>query len=92
MSRRVFLPLVLIVAFIPPIPAQEQTREQRIAQIEKQIADLQAQVAALKQTPEAPPGLPADWTKALSWRRAWRRKFSPWLTICRHCRTPPPAP
>ena len=55
--------------------AEEKTREQQIADLEKQIQDLTKKLSELKSQPPTPPpdappqpALPADWVKALTWR------------------------
>jgi photosystem II stability/assembly factor-like uncharacterized protein len=54
-------------------PAEEKTREQQIADLEKQIQELTKKLAELKNqptppSPTAPVGLPGDWVNALKWR------------------------
>ncbi|MFO0842242.1 MAG: hypothetical protein U0797_07560 [Gemmataceae bacterium] len=64
------------LALTSPASGQDNNgyREEEIAAIEKQIADLTRKLEALKKAPapKAPsspvPSLPADWTKALAWR------------------------
>jgi photosystem II stability/assembly factor-like uncharacterized protein len=82
LHRRLGLPALFCLAagllLTPPAPpparAEEKTREQQIADLEKQIQELQQKLEELKKAP-APPAppkadglLPADWTKALNWR------------------------
>ena len=70
--------LVLGLVLTPSAaPADEKTREQQIADIEKQIQDLTKKLNDLKALPPTPPptppapakpALPEDWTAALKWR------------------------
>ena len=80
MSHRLLVAALLLAGLgltllRPPASAKEPTREEQVSQLEKQIAELQARLVDLKKAPapvpkstEVLPSLPADWTKALSWR------------------------
>jgi photosystem II stability/assembly factor-like uncharacterized protein len=62
----------LLLAPVAPSRAEDKPRDQQIADLEKQIQELQKKLDELKKQPTTPPqpqgAVPADWTKALSWR------------------------
>ncbi len=63
--------LGLSLPFAPPAArAEEKSRDQQIADLEKQIQDLTKKLTELKAQPPTPtkPALPADWVGALKWR------------------------
>ncbi len=64
------LGLLLLLALPTPAPAEDKTRDQQIAEIEKQIAELAKKVNDLKTQPgvQPPAEAPTDWVKALHWR------------------------
>jgi photosystem II stability/assembly factor-like uncharacterized protein len=62
-----------LLATPPAARAEEKTREQQIADLEKQIQELTKKLNDLKNLPPTQPppaqvGLPADWVGALKWR------------------------
>src|SRR5688572_1655280 len=64
--------LLASLATIDTVPAQDPARDQKIADIEKQLADLTKKVEELRRADAKPPtpagALPDDWVKQLRWR------------------------
>jgi photosystem II stability/assembly factor-like uncharacterized protein len=64
--------IATLLALPQPAPAEEATREQQIADLERQIQEITKKLEELKrQSPsQAKPveGLPAEWVKQLNWR------------------------
>ncbi len=57
----------------PGVRGEEKSREQQVADLERQIQELTKKLADLKAqpappAPAPPPAVPADWVKALNWR------------------------
>ena len=72
-TRLRWLMVVLVVAAgTSPSLAQEKSREQQVADLEKDIQALNKKLDALKAsmaaTPPAEGSIPAEWIKTLSWR------------------------
>ena len=72
-TRLRWLMVVLVVAVgISPSLAQEKSREQQLADLEKDIQALNKKLDALKAstaaTPSAEGSILAEWIKTLSWR------------------------
>jgi photosystem II stability/assembly factor-like uncharacterized protein len=70
---------LVLVSSPASVPARENSRDEEIAKIKQQIAELQQKLAAIEKTPApAPAGdptkriaagtLPDEWVKALNWR------------------------
>jgi photosystem II stability/assembly factor-like uncharacterized protein len=65
--------LLALLAISGPTQAEEMSREQQIAELERQIQELTKKLTELRRPPAPPsppsgPTIPADWIKTLSWR------------------------
>jgi photosystem II stability/assembly factor-like uncharacterized protein len=59
---------LLLVTTVAPAQEPPKPREQQVADIEKQLAELRQRLDQLKGTPASDGSLPDDWVKAFPWR------------------------